>query len=349
MDSFEDQQLEIISPENRSDCLVSSLLLAKATLFYPAEKITKKMRERLVEVANSGGSNPNMPLTSMDIKILGEQYSIGIHGDFLLLPHREILETIIANAKSISLSDNAKSGMNLRWSHILTTIENAEETKRHNKPFDSVINPNATILSISMYDLAKCLGVATHRRNYEKIEERIFQLSNASLLADRVCEETGNKLERIPIRFIEDFRFCYDPSLNVSGRPSECECNHVFVIPHPELLSAIKSHGYLYRKEQHLMTKYARKPLLKSFLKYIKTNKGSFLHKKKLNWLLKQYIQSFPVAPSNVSRMRISIVDGISENRTSLKEDFGISFTNLKSPDCQVLIDFNIYSESSKV
>ncbi len=318
--------LQVTAAKDRRDILVSSLLYSRATMFYPALRETKAMKETRMAVMNAGGTAPDRPLASTKVNLFGVDYNIGLHSEFLLHPHREILENLLSYAQTIQLDDKAiQENRPFLWSEVLSTVKNYTPLHKNSIPLSNNIDPYATVLSMSMYDLALAIGLTPHKTNYETIEERITQLASAWMLADRL-DDDGNVVDRAPIRFILDFRLVHDPSQSVNDKSTGSTPNHVFIVPHSDLLKAISGAGYIYRREQILFSQYSQ-PLLRSFIKFLKTHTGSFLQGKKLDWLLQFYIESFSVEPSNKSRLKIELRKLVIDNSEALEKDWGILFT----------------------
>ncbi len=64
-------QSNVIEEQDRPNNYISSLLYSRATVFYPAAKITESMKNKLIEVAESGGTDFESPLGKIDIKSYG--------------------------------------------------------------------------------------------------------------------------------------------------------------------------------------------------------------------------------------------------------------------------------------
>ena len=284
--------LTVTNEEDRKNRFISSILFSRATIFHPASRLTSTMKSKLMDVAQGGGTDPNRPLESVTINSYGKNFQVDLHVDYLLQPHRDILETMLAYAQTIQLDDESyEAGARLTWSQVYQTISDGEESDSQEDSFDSFIDPDATVLSISMYELATRMGMATTRANYDQIERRITQLATAHLVINEI-DEDQNITSKRPLEFVQDYRFYCDKSKFKTGKKStKNQTNHVFLVPDMRLLQAIREHGYYYRLEQHKMTHYS-KPSVRSFLKYITTHKGKFLNTKTLEWALDNYIQS---------------------------------------------------------
>lgn len=316
-------ELKITEEQDRPNNYISSLLYSRATVFYPAAKITEAMKSKLIEVAESGGTDFENPLGKMDINSYGKNLTINLHGDFLLQPHRDILEALLAFATTIKLSDESYlEGKKISWDDILSTIFNGNNAKIKNDPFDSKIESDAVVLSSSLYDLANNLNLEPHPSNYRIIERRLSQLLSAFLLVEEK-DEHGKCIDRKVVRFIQDIRFVHDPMKNKRGGASKNKTNHVFVVLDHRLLAAIRDHGYFFRVEQKKISKY-KEPSIRSFLKFMLTNNVQFLSGKKLEWLIEQYLLSIPVELSNPRRMKTSLKNNLLKYRNHILEDFDI-------------------------
>lgn len=319
--------LTVTNEEDRKNRFISSILFSRATIFHPASRLTSSMQTRLMSVAQSGGTDPNNPLESVKIKSYGKNFQVDLHVDYLLQPHRDILETMLAYAQTIQLDDESyEAGSRLTWSHVYQTINDGELSHSQEDSFDSFIDRDATVLSMSMYELATRMGISTTRANYDQIEKRITQLSTAHLVINEL-NENDEILGKKPLSFVQDYRFYCDKSKFRSGRKNVRNLtNHVFLVPDMRLLQAIRDHGYYYRLEQHKMTNYS-KPSIRSFLKYITTHKPEFLHTKKFEWALESYIQSIAskVSHSFQSDLRKDLM----ANALQIETDFNLQFRDI--------------------
>ncbi|ENM5835494.1 DNA mismatch repair protein [Vibrio metoecus] len=320
----EQSSLEVTVERERPNNFISSLLYSRATVFYPALKLTESMKKRLVEIAESGGTNLNTPLGTTNINSYGKDLRVNLYGDYLLQPHRDILETLLAFATTIRLNDKSyEEGAKMSWGDIFKIIPNGHMcgNEHYNDGFDSIIDRSAVVLSTSMYDLAKRLNLTPHPSNYEIIERRLVQLTSAFLMVEEI-DKDGDCVDRRMVKFIQDIRFFHDPSKNKRHSISaKNKTNHIFVVLDQRLLAAIRDHGYFYRLEQKKMVKY-RSPSTRSFLKFVLTNKLSFLSGKQINWLIDQYLNSMPIPLSNPSRMRTTIREDVLKHAVSIEADF---------------------------
>jgi hypothetical protein len=316
----------VTDEKQRPNNHISSLIYTRATVFYPSTKMTDTMKHRLMDVAGSGGTDIDKPLGSSKIKAYGKDLIVDLHGDYLLQTHRDILDCLLAFAKTIKLSDEAyESGKVMTWQNIFDTVGDGSPSTTTQDGFDSVFGRGSVVLSTSMYDLAKNLGITTHHSNYKIIERRIMQLASAMLVVSEIDEE-GKVVDRKTVRIIKDFRFYHDKSkVKNQGIAKNNTTNHLFVVPDERLLQAIRDYGYLYRLEQAKFTHY-RTPSLRSFLKFVLTNKGSFIHGKTLKWLVNQYIDSMLVEMSNPRRVRSTLIKDVLKQAVQIEEDFNIQF-----------------------
>lgn len=318
--------LTVTDERQRPNNYISSLIYTRATVFYPATKLTDTMKNRLMEVAGSGGTDIDNPLGTSKINAYGKDLIVDLHGDYLLQTHRDILDCLLAFGTIIKLSDDAyTSGKVMTWQNVFDTVGDGSPSTTTQDGFDSVLGHGSVVLSTSMYDLAKNLGITTHHSNYKIIERRIMQLASAVLVVSELDDE-GNVVDRKTVRIIKDFRFYHDKSKvknqRIAGRN---KTNHLFVVPDERLLQAIRDYGYLYRLEQQKFTHY-RTPSLRSFLKFILTNKGTFIHGKTLRWLINQYLTSMLVELSNPRRVRSTLIKDVMKQAVQIEEDFNIQF-----------------------
>lgn len=319
--------LTVVNEEDRKNRFISSILFSRATIFHPASRLTSTMQSKLVEIAQSGGTNPNHPLESVNINSYGKNFRVDLHVDYLLQPHRDILETMLAYAQTIQLDDvSYESGARLSWSQVYKTISDGEPSATQGDGFDSFIDRDATVLSMSMYELATRMGMATTRANYDQIERRITQLATAHLVINELDEEL-NVTSKKPLEFVQDYRFYCDKSKFKTGKRSGKNLtNHVFLVPDIRLLQAIRDHGYYYRLEQHKMTHYS-KPSMRSFLKFITTHKPEYLHSKKFEWALDSYIQS--IASKVSHSFKSDLRKDLMVNAIQIEKDFALQFRDV--------------------
>lgn len=316
-------ELKITEEQDRPNNYISALLYSRATLFYPAAKITEAMKKKLIDVAESGGTDFENPLAKIDINSYGKNLTVYLHGDFVLQPHRDILEALLAFATTIKLTDESYSeGKKMSWDSILSTIFNNSNARIKNEPFESTIDSDAVVLSSSLYDLANNLNLDPHPYNYRIIERRLSELLSAFLVVEEK-DEHGICIDKKIVRFIQDIRFVHDPMKNKRGGASKNKTNHIFVVIDHRLLAAIRDHGYFFRAEQKKISKY-KEPSVKSFLKFMLTNNVKFLSGKKLEWLMEQYLSSIPVQLSNPRRMKSSLKNNLIKYKNQMLEDFEV-------------------------
>lgn len=316
-------KLTVTDEENRKNRFISSILFSRATIFHPASRLTSSMQNKLINIAKSGGTNPNQPLESVKISSYGKDFQVDLHVDYLLQPHRDILETLLAYARTIQLDEESYDlGARLTWKQIFNTIGEGVISGSQADNFDSFIDREATVLSMSMYDLAKRMGVATTRANYDQIERRIVQLSTAHLIINEL-DEHGKIISKKPLSFIQDYRFYCDKTKHKNRHNNNNLTNHVFVVPDMRLLQAIRDHGYYYRIEQYKMAHYT-KPSVRSFLKYITTHKSTFLNNKTLEWAIDSYIES--IASKVSHSFRSDLRRDLLTNAVLIEQDFGLQF-----------------------
>ncbi|RSD30474.1 DNA mismatch repair protein [Vibrio pectenicida] len=307
----------------RKNAFISSLLYSRATVFHPSLTLTSFMKKKLVEVAENGGTTFDTPLGTSIISSYGNSYRVDLYVDYLLQGHRDLLDTLLAYATKITLDKKSREqGLPFTWSSVLKTISGIEVVSE-NHPYNIIDDQSSIVLSMSMYELAIRMGLTPHRTNYKKIEDRIAKLFAVFLTVSQI-DDDGSLMDRKPLRFIKDFRVCYDPSKNKNGKnKGNAVANHVFVILERSLLKSIKDHGFFLREEQFLMANYSQ-PSIRSFLKYLKTHKKQFASGKKLDWMMEQYIQSMasPVGINFRTSLKKLILD--SEMMKQIENDFYI-------------------------
>ena len=321
-----DTNLTVTKEEDRKNKFISSILFSRATIFHPASRITTSMQTKLVEIAKSGGTNPNTPLESVNVNSYGKTFRVDLHVDYLLQPHRDILETLLAYAQTIQLDDASYDmGARLTWSQIFGTIGEGEISSSQTDGLDSFIDHEATVLSMSMYELAKRMGMAPTRANYDQIEKRIIQLSTAHLIINEL-DDDENIVGKKPLSFFQDYRFYCDKTKHKNGRSQTNLTNHVFVVPDMRLLQAIRDHGYYYRLEQYKMSNYS-KPSVRSFLKYITTHKPTYLHRKTLDWAISAYIDS--IASKVSHSFKSDLKKDLINNAIQIEQDFSLQLRDV--------------------
>jgi hypothetical protein len=309
--------LLVTDEEKRPNRHISSHLFSRATIFHPSPTYTPWMLERM---AGRLESDLNKPLSSVEFPLFSKNFRVDLHGDFLLQSHKDLLETIIAYAKTIKLDDESyAAGERLTWKAIFKALPELQVVGS-GLEFDSVLDPDATVFSIGLYELAGWLSVKPDRVNYDLIEKRIFQLSMARLVVNEINED-GQIVDVNPIKFVDDFRLCYDSSKNKNGKGSR-STNHVFLVLDRRLIDAILNYGYYYRIEQHKIMHY-RSPALRSFLKWIKTHEPQYLNGKKLAWTLAEYAKSVasPVGANFLRNLKEQVLSNVAE----IEADFHFS------------------------
>ena len=315
--------LSVVDEKDRANNFISSILFSRATIFHPAARLTPTMKSKLINVVASGGTNLKLPLESVNIKSYGKDLQVDLHVDYLLQAHRDILETMLAYAKTIQLDDESyNSGGRLTWEQILDTVLDGSPSATQKDGFDTFIDRELTVLSMSMYELTQRLGIASVRKNYNTIEQRIIQLSTAHLVINELDSE-DNITNKRPLSFIQDYRFHCDRSKFKSVKNEKNLTNHVFIVPDKRLLLAIRDQGYYYRLEQHKMVNY-KSLSVRSFLKFITTHKADFLHTKKLDWAIKSYVESIasPVSHSFKSDLKKTLMNNVLQ----IEKDFKLQF-----------------------
>ncbi len=312
------KELSVIEEKNRSNKFISSLLFSRATVFHPASRLTPTMQTKLALMAQRGGVSIDHPLESVEISSFGKNFRVELHNNYLLHPHRDVLETLLAYAKLIKIDDNAlKKGSKITWRSILTTLPDAKPAS--DRGLDEEINSKHIVLSMSLYDLAKKMKIKPIRSNYKLIEDRIFQLNTAKLFVSEL-DKNGMISTRKPLSFIKDFLFCYDSAKIKNGMADKKQsANHVFVIPDQYLLEAIKNHGYYYRLEQHKMTHY-NSYAVRSFIKWMTTHEPNFFNTKRLSWAIEEYMAS--LASITGASFKYDLKKGLIEAKDQIEEDF---------------------------
>lgn len=315
--------LSVVNEPERANKFISSILFSRATIFHPSARLTPSMAAKQ---QTHGNGDPNKPLESVHINSYGKPLRVDVHIRYLLQPHRDILETMLAYAQTIRLDDPSYRNPNTQfcWSQIVSTLSDGSPSNSQSDGFDSIIDRGATVLSMSMYELATRMGMAQTRANYDQIEQRIIQLKASQLLINEL-DNNGGIIDKRPLSFVHDFRFYCDKSKNKNKAAKGNHTNHVFLIPDVRLLQAIKDHGYYYRQEQQKMSHYS-KPSIRSFLKWLTTHKGTFLDRKKLEWAIQEYIKSI-ASPVNRT-FKYDLKKAILSQATQIESDFNLQISD---------------------
>ncbi|CAH0530730.1 hypothetical protein CTH30272_03072 [Allocatenococcus thiocycli] len=324
MSLTENTSLSVINEEDRKNKFISSILFSRATIFHPSIRLTPSMVNKMHQIVELGGPDPKHPLESVHINSYGKDYRVDLHVNYLLQGHRDILETLLAFGKTIRLDDDSyEAGKKFTWSKVFETIDEGKLSSSQNPVFSDVLDSDATVLSMSMYDLAMQMGMTTSRQNYDQIEKRITQLSTASLAVNELNDE-GQILSTKNVSFISKYCFyCDESKFKATSSSDKSRTNHVFIVPSPELLESIRDHGYFYRLEQKKMGNYS-KASVRSFLKYSTTHKSSYLHNKTLDWLIKKYIQS--IASETSKSFKWDLKKDLLASAEQIELDFGLHF-----------------------
>ncbi|EJC7971162.1 DNA mismatch repair protein [Vibrio parahaemolyticus] len=330
----ETKDLSVIDEKDRANKFISSLLFSRATVFHPSARMTPSMTKRMAEVAAMGGVSFDHPLEVVTVNSFGKSFRVELHNNYLLHSHRDVLETLLAYAKLIKLDDEAyKSGGKMTWRAVLATLDDAKTLPNSSdQSLDEEIDSNAMVLSMSMYELATRMKIKPTRSNYKLIEDRIFQLNTSKLF---ICEldADGNIFNRKPLSFVKDFMLCYDKSKNKNGKSDDVVANHIFIVPDQRLLEAIKSHGYYYRLEQHKITNY-KSYAVRSFIKWFTTHDLDFLHTKKLNWVIDEYMKS--VASSVGGSFKYDLRKNLLDVRDQIEADFNLQIVSIDGKNYQL-------------
>ncbi|CDT82691.1 conserved hypothetical protein [Vibrio coralliirubri] len=327
MSSF-NTNLIVTSERQRKNRFISSRFISQATIFHPASRLTPTMQSKLIEMAKGGGTAPNSPLESVHIHCEDKHYRVDLHVDYLLQPHRDILEAMLAYAATIQLNEASYSkGARLTWAQVYQAIDNKKGSKSQHDHFDSYISSDATVLSMSLSELATRIGVSPTQKNYDQIQRRITQLATTHLIIHELSHEQQSVSKR-PLAFVQDYRFYYNSSHLKSGRDNENHgTNHVFLIPDKRLLQTIRDHGYCYRLDQHKIIHYT-KASVRSFLKYITSYQTELLNEKTLEWALDSYLHS--IASKVGHSFRNSLKKDLLENATQIEQHFNLRFQYTK-------------------
>lgn len=288
-DELEKPLYHIEKEEDRRNTNISFVVFGRATIFHPSSRQTPTMRRKLEEVAKLGGAGLKKPLETIEVNAYGTDYKIDLHNHYLLVPHREILESILAHGNIIKLTDESyKRGEKLTWDKIYESVGvKGKEVERSSA--SAHIPAGGVVISISMYKLATAMGIKPQRTNYDVIANRIFELQNTNM----IITETTKKgvTTQYPLRLISEFRLFSDANAVTKEKAGFESINHVFIVPDMSLLKAIGHKGYLPRADQLLMKNYS-KPSLKSFLKFVLTHDPEFYDGRTLDWLISQYRKS---------------------------------------------------------
>ncbi|MCG3883359.1 DNA mismatch repair protein [Photobacterium leiognathi] len=336
---YKQNYLEVVDEADRQNVFISSILYSRAVVFHPADRFTPHMKKRLVEVANKGGISMTNPLETTYVQSYGDKFKIDLHVSYLLQSHRDILDAILSFAQKIQLNDESyDAGLSLSWPQVFETLgDNVSRSDSQSDEvfFDSIIDSDDTVLSISLYDLAKKIGLSPTRDNYNVIENRIVQMSSVFLTASRLNKNDETE-DVCMINLIKDFRFVTDRSKHKNKRgDGRSLTNHVFIIPDHRLLQSIREYGHFKRNQQWKMSSYRRAPV-RSFIKFLTTNKPDYVRGKKLSWMVNRYMSSFLTPPNRTFKGElIKSISGYAEN---LAHDFGLSVVDCESGKEQVLL-----------
>lgn len=313
--------LRITEEKDRKNTHISSALYGRVSIFHPAQRLTPNMKARLIDVAQLGGTDLNNPLESATTKYRGKVFKVGLHVDYLLHPHRDVLEMIISYGRTVELHDDSfNNGHRLTWFDVLSSISGIHITNRE-KELMQVIDSEATVFSISMYDLAKLLKISPTRKNYDQIERRIMQLATAKISISELNED-GLPVDVKPFSFIESFRFCYDANKNKNKRSDKPSTNHVFIVLNNQLVETIISYPTKhFRKDQYKIANYRSLPL-RSLIKWVTTHEPEFLHTKKMEWVIDQYILSITTKTS--ASFKSKLKKELLANVEQLEQDYGL-------------------------
>lgn len=333
--------LRVEREEERRNVFINSQLLSRATVFYPDNKLTPWMRNKLVEIAKSGGTDIDNPLGSVLIKSYGRTYLIELFVDFMLQPHRDLLDTLLASGDKMTLGEKSyRAGARLRWKHIFEQVPGVQPMRGSNLIADTIDDRSCIVISMSMYNLARKMGYTPHRNVYDNIEKRLHQLYSAFVTASEL-DDNGNPIGRAPIRFIKDYRFCYCPAYDKNGKGSKRDrpsVNHVFVIIDRSLLLSIREHGYWLREDQAYVKEYSN-PRPRNFLKYIKTHENDFINSKKLKSVLDYYIASFPVPVYRTFKNKVLADITSPDFIRQIWQDFGIQIMQNEDHEWIIRVD----------
>ncbi|MCY9874023.1 DNA mismatch repair protein [Vibrio barjaei] len=323
MDEHSTPSYHIEKEENRRNTNISFVVFGRATIFHPSSRLTPAMKRKLEEVAKQGGAGLTKPLESVEVSAYGTKYQIDLHNHYLLVSHREVLESILGHGNIIKLTDESyKAGQHLTWQQIYES-EGMKGKEIDRSSTASRIPAGGVVLSISMYKLATVMGIKPIKANYNAIANRIFELQNTNMIITET-PKAGEKTQ-YPLRLISDFRLFSNSNTLTKANPDFNAINHIFIIPDMSLLKAIGRTGYLPRADQLLIKNYS-KPSVKSFLKFVLTHEPSFYDGKKLDWLIDQYRNSMTsaVGPNFYTRL----VDDIINNIYQIENDFSIRIFN---------------------
>lgn len=302
------KKIFITTEDERPDNFVSTTFFGRATIFHPSKNLSEAMIARKKEIAGVPDGLANIPLVQVEADVHGESYTVSLYGEYLLQVHREILETVFAHGKCMKCDrELLDQGVQYVWGDIYDDIESGStpriDIKKASPKEREIVNPNTLvkspylpIFSMSLYELATRLGMSPNRKNYESIMSRIRTLHMAQVDIRRKLPEGG--YEEFPVSFLDDYRFYCDHSKLRRSTKERNEkgdvvtaANHIFLVPSPQLLQAIRFKGYFKASEQASIANYS-KPSVKSFLKYLGTHKRTFVEAKTLDYMIGEYVAS---------------------------------------------------------
>lgn len=331
--------LEVTEEKDRANSFISSVIYSRATVFHPSTRHTEAMKKKLIEIASTGGIDPDRPLETIELSVYGdekgtsERYKIDLHVEYLLQTHRNLLETIFAYGKTIK-SKNINERLN--WKQVLSEVKGIKLSESQPNAFDVISDPLATVFSISLYELAKRLGKTPNRINYDHFERLILQLSAAKMTVSKINED-GEVFESQDMNFIKEYRFCYDSNKSknsLKSKKGDKLTNHVFIIPDVKLVSLIAQKGYFLRLNQRKMQNY-KSSSVQSFIKWLATHETKFINTKKLDWVIDEYLSSIasPVSANFRSELKKNLI----ADRFQLEADFDYQIKIVDGKEAQLL------------
>ncbi len=324
--------IELTPSTSRSHVPVSILTFGRSLTFHPSGCLSPRMKQRLTEVAASGGSRIDNPLSFTEMNLFGKDYRVSVHNTFLLSPHQELLESVLSGGDHIQLSDNSyENGGVLSWKSVIDLIGKGSEDvgiKINGKdqylpdPLSvnhGFVNRDSSVISISLYNLAKALGQEPHTKSYQLYKQRIFDLDNFSAYIDEL-DNAGNVVSTKRLKLFEEVRFIHNPNAVRNGSVSAKSPNHVLLVIDRTALQLFAKEGYLPGRIQMLLKHY-RKPTMKSFLRFLLTNKGTFIENKTLDYFLRKYgeTSAFPSSRKVMKQLKDSFINNIEQ----INDDFG--------------------------
>ncbi|MGR5269751.1 hypothetical protein ACPV5R_18585 [Vibrio astriarenae] len=312
----------------RANTPIASRLYSRATIFHPSKTPTTAMIQRLAEVPEY---DPFNPLISSQFAYDNIDYRVDLHNHFMLQTHRDVLEGILAFGDTVKV-DDVVEGAVYTWGSVVKSVKNID-VNLESLASNARIPSESLVLSVGFYKLAKSLGLSPNRSNYNSIMTKVAQLENVKLSINAL-DNDGNPVSQHQTSFFSNTLFCCDRTKLKSNSKKE-SINHVLVVVHEDFLSLMSEARYFRRLDQFKMANYS-KPSVRSFIKFVTTNKNQFLHKKRLLWVVDYYLSSMIFDVS--TNFRRTLINELIADKDQLAFDFGFIIVG-DNDDATISID----------